>query len=422
MARDLWEPSGRPLGRRAFLARSAGAALAMSGAGALLAACGKPQAPGQKAAGPPLASPENPVTWPIAADNQPIADGLEPERNAVLKLYNWTDYIYKKVAVDDFQKKYKQYGVKVQISTFNTMDEAIAKLRTGQVDFDLFFPTYDRLGKIVEAGLLRPLNHSYIPNIDQAWPVFKNPFYDQQWRYTVPYTVYTTGVAWRNDKVHDDVAKLSNPYEALWDERYRGRVGILDDYREAISMALLKNGITNLNTGDPKQIDVAKQDLLRLAKAVKPVVNVKDYVDLPEGRTWITQAWSGDMNNAQYYMPKGQDPGVIRYWFPPDGHGAVGSDLVSILRGGKNPVLAHHFLNYMLEFDVAMENLGWNGYQPPLNKATPAVMVNDEYIPKTLETTVVLPSDFDKGYRQLELSPEVDNLWNSAWQEFKAGA
>jgi spermidine/putrescine transport system substrate-binding protein len=422
MARDLWEPSGRPIGRRAFLARSAGAALAMSGGGALLAACGKPSEPSKKAAGPPLASPENPVTWPITADNQPIAAGLEPERNAVLKLYNWTDYIYKKVAVDDFQKKYKKYGVKVEISTFNTMDEAIAKIRTGQVDFDLFFPTYDRLGKIVQAGLLRPLTHSYIPNIDQAWPVFKNPFYDQEWHYTVPYTVYTTGVAWRNDKVHDDVAKLSNPYEALWDERYRGRVGILDDYREAISMALLKNGITNLNTGDPKQIDTAKQDLLLLDKTVKPVVNVKDYVDLPEGRTWITQAWSGDMNNAQYYMPKGQDPAVIRYWFPADGHGAVGSDLIAILRGGKNPVLAHHFLNHMLDFDVAMENLGWNGYQPPLTKATPGAMVTDEYIPKTLETTVVLPSDFDKGYRQLELSPEVDNLWNSAWQEFKAGA
>jgi spermidine/putrescine transport system substrate-binding protein len=422
MARDLWEPSGRPMGRRAFLARSAGAALAMSGAGALLAACGKPQAPGQQAAGPQLASPEHPVTWPITADNQPIADGLEPEQGAVLKLYNWTDYIYKKVAVDDFQKKYKKYGVKVQISTFNTMDEAIAKLRTGQVDFDVFFPTYDRLGKIIQAGLLRPLNHRYIPNIDQAWPVFKNPFYDQQWHYTVPYTVYTTGVAWRNDKVHDDVAKMTNPYEILWDERFRGRVGILDDYREAISMVLLKNGITNLNTGDPKQIDLAKQDLLRLDKAVKPLVNVKGYVDLPEGRTWVTQAWSGDMNNAQYYMPKGQDPEVIRYWFPPDGRGSIGNDLVCILRGGKNPVLAHHFLNYMLEFDVAMENLGWNGYQPPLTKATPAAMVNDEYIPKTLETTVVQPSDFDRGFRQLELPPEVDNLWNSAWQEFKAGA
>ncbi len=410
MARDPY------LSRRSFLAAT--------GAGALLAACGKPDRSKPSGAGLQLASPEHPVAWPIAAGNGPIADGLEPERDAVLKLYNWTDYIDKGV-VSDFQKKYKKYGVKVQISTFDTMDEAIAKLRTGQVDFDVFFPTYDRLGKIIQAGLLAPLNHSYIPNIDQAWPVFKNPFYDQQWRYSVPYTIYTTGIAWRVDKVHEDVAKLANPYEVLWHEQYRGRVGLLDDYREAIGMALLKNGVTNLNTGDPRQIDVAKQDLLRLAKAVKPHVSTSDYKDLPEARTWVTQAWSGDMNNSQYYMPKGKGlPGaeVIRYWFPPDGRGAVGNDLIAILRSGKNPVLAHHFLDYTLDFDVAMKNLSWNGYQPPLTKATTDRLVNDEYIPKTLATTVVRPEDFDKGFRELELPPEADNLWNAAWQQFKAGA
>ena len=31
---------------------------------------------------------------------------------------------------------------------------------------------------------------------------------------------------------------------------------------------------------------------------------------------------------------------------------------------------------------------------------------------------MVLPEYFDKGFRQLELAPEVDNLWNAAWQEF----
>jgi spermidine/putrescine transport system substrate-binding protein len=128
------------------------------------------------------------------------------------------------------------------------------------------------------------------------------------------------------------------------------------------------------------------------------------------------------MNNAQYYMPKEQDPGVIRYWFPPDGRGSIGSDLIGVMRAGKNPVLAHHFLNYMLDFDVAMKNLGWNGYQPPLTKATPDRLVNDEYIPKTLATTVVRPQDFDKGFRQLELPEEADNLWHAAWQQFKAGA
>ncbi len=54
---------------------------------------------------------------------------------------------------------------------------------------------------MVAADLLRPLNHDYIPNIDNLWPQFQNPWYDAGWRYSVPYTVYTTGIGWRTDMV-----------------------------------------------------------------------------------------------------------------------------------------------------------------------------------------------------------------------------
>ena len=49
------------------------------------------------------------------------------------------------------------------------------------------------MGQLVEGKLIQPVNHSYIPNISQAWPDFTNPFYDGKWQYTVPYTIYTTG-------------------------------------------------------------------------------------------------------------------------------------------------------------------------------------------------------------------------------------
>src|SRR5437763_4163020 len=129
---------GAELSRRPFLKRSAGAAFALSGAVALPAACGKgTPAPigsggGGGTASPSassgllLARPDHPVKWPIFPDNQPIGDGLQPEQNATLKLYNWSDYIYKKV-INDFGRK---YNCKVELSTFNTMDEAIAKIRT----------------------------------------------------------------------------------------------------------------------------------------------------------------------------------------------------------------------------------------------------------------------------------------------------
>ena len=73
-----------------------------------------------------IASPDNPVRWPIAAGNEPIASGLEPEANATLRLYNYPDYLDKGV-LKDFQKEYADYNVKVEYSTFNDYPEAITK-------------------------------------------------------------------------------------------------------------------------------------------------------------------------------------------------------------------------------------------------------------------------------------------------------
>ena len=76
-----------------------------------------------------LPRPNDPVTWPVFPSNPAIADGLQPEKNATLKIYNWVAYINQKV-LDDFAKK---YNCKVELTTFNTMTEAIAKLRSGAV-------------------------------------------------------------------------------------------------------------------------------------------------------------------------------------------------------------------------------------------------------------------------------------------------
>ena len=68
----------------------------------------------------------------------------------------------------------------MQLTTFDTMDEALSKLRSGLTYDVLIGATPDMLGQLVEGQLVQPLNHSYIPNIAQAWPDYTNPFYDQE--------------------------------------------------------------------------------------------------------------------------------------------------------------------------------------------------------------------------------------------------
>jgi spermidine/putrescine transport system substrate-binding protein len=427
--REGWQADGSPprpaLSRRGFLRQSAGAGALLGGAGgigSLLAACGtKASGTGSSpliSHGIPLPRPNRPVTWPIFKDNQPIKSGLLAEKGATLKVYNWVAYVNQK-CLNDFAKK---YNCKVELTTFNTMTEALSKLSSGQLNFDVLMgATADVLGRLIEQKMIMPLNHSYIPNISQAWSEFTNPFYDQHWRYTVPYTIYTTGIAWRKDHVPEDPYTMANAWAMPWQAKYKGKVAILDDYRESISLALMKNGIFDLNTTDPRQISKAEQDLLNLKQQTSVHIDNNDYTEVPGGQIWIHHAWSGDIAAAASYMQKGVPVDVVGYWFPADGKGPVGNDTNTVLRTANNPVLAHLFLNYMEDLPNVLTNISFNGYMQPTIGVTPARLVSDGILPKSLMSTVVLPAYFNRGVSELQLPVAADQLWEAAWRTVSHG-
>jgi spermidine/putrescine transport system substrate-binding protein len=405
--REGWQGHGMP--RRRFLQGGMGlSALAALGASGVLTGCASDLTGSGKL---PLTRPGNPVTWPAFPGNAAIKSGLEPERDATLQVYIWEAYINQDV-VNSFAKKYK---CKVQLTTFNTMNEALSKLRSGLTFDVLVGATPDVLGQIVMGQLAQPLNHSYIPNISQAWPDYTDPFYDKGWQYTVPYTIYTTGITWRKDLVHENPYAIRNPWAMPWQSKYRGRVAILDDYREGICLGLMKNGIFDLNTTDYKRIALARQSLQDLSSLVNLRISQTDYSDVPAGQTWISSAWSGDMAAAPSYMPKGVNVDVIGYWFPPNGCGPVNNDTMVVLKGASNPVLAHRFLNYLLDLPVVLNNISWNGYMQPLTGVTPQVLVKEEILPPSLTSTVVVPSTFKAGLFELQLPVDADALWQQAW-------
>ena len=415
MPAQIPDPLGRGPSRRQFLQRAALLAAAAPTMGAFLAACSKP---GPTSSGPTLtiAKPNSPVTWNIADDNKPIADALAPEKNATLKIYNYADYLSPK-AIKDFEDK---YACKIEVSTFNDGDEAITKLRSG-VDFDIYNANYTEISRLVTGNLLRPLNHSYLANISNVWPSFTNPWYDQGWRYTVPYTIYTTGMGWRSDQVPADIGAAKNPYDTLWDPAYKGKTAIIDDWHTAMAMILLKQGITDVNTSSAADLKMVGDQLSALVKATSPKVTITMYSDMPSGQIGLSQMWSGDIINAQNYLPQGVGTEILRYWFPTDGKGLVDNDMLVTLRGGKNPVLAHLFLNHMLDPAVAKENFSAIGYQPPQNSLTADSLVAEQFIPENLRAAIVKPEYFDAGYRLLELDATNDGAWHNVWNAFNAG-
>jgi spermidine/putrescine transport system substrate-binding protein len=399
---------GAAISRRDLL--GAGAGLALAG---LLAGCSATNPAGAASADPPLPRKGTNLKWPVYADNKPIASGLAPERGATLQLYNWVAYINEAV-VKSFCKK---YDCKYSVTTYNTMEEALAKLSSGELKFDVFFPTVAVLGQLIAGKLIRPLNHSYIPNISNVWPDYQDPFYDRGWQYTTPYSIYTTGMAWRKDKVN-----LSPSWNMPWQgAAYKGKVAVLDDYRETISLALLRAGNLDLNTTNAAQIHAAGRALQELSSLTGVRIDNNDYTDVPTGKTWIHHAWSGDMATAAEYLPKGTSIDTVGYWFPANRKGPVANDLMVNLTGGSNPVLSHLFIDYMLDVNNALENYSYVGYMQPLTEVTPAKLTSEKLLPPQLASTVVLPDYFRNGLFQLELPGAANAVWESTWNSFSKG-
>ena len=117
---------------------------------------------------------------------------------------------------------------------------------------------------------------------------------------------------------------------------------------------------------------------------------------------------------------------TIGYWFPSDRKGAIFNDTITIPANAQHPVLAHHFLDWMMTYNNAMLNFTWNGYQPPQRKADPATLTTtnssygEPYVFPWLSDAVVHEADFHTGYFEEELTPQVDALWHNAWQAFNS--
>jgi len=381
----------------------------------------KPTGPG----GLPLPRPDNSVTWAITPGNEPIADGL-PNESGPLGIYNYADYVDPSLV-----KKFEALtGRSVQIATYNSSDEATAKLSSGAVAFDLIMGlSANNIVNLIAQQLIRPLNHSYLPNLAKnVWPELQDPFYDRGSRYTVPYVVWSDGIGWRNDKIREDIPGMRVPWDIFWESQaYRGKVGVLDDKRDALSMPMqrtaMRTGLRpDLNTEDAQVVARAGQELGQLTGICNVKVDITDYQTLPEGKEWLHQSWSGDLLQAAfYYMPTGVPASVLSYWSP-NANGVVQNDFFCIGRTGKNPALAHRFVNFMLDEAVAYGNfVNFVGYTPPQKNVDAALLIKKGLIPESLTDAVVRPDQFAANQELLQLSVEGEQSWDQAWSKFKGG-
>jgi len=173
-------------------------------------------------------------------------------------------------------------------------------------------------------------------------------------------------------------------------------------------MALLRNGGADFNSTDPAELTAAGDSLVQLIDLVNVEIGPGDYQKLAEGTSHVRYSWSGNMNYAQWYLPKGTDVSVLGYYYPPTGGWEVANDAIVISKDAQSPVLAHLFIDFLMRKEVALTNFGYEGFQPPLQGVTPDEFMTAGYIPPNLANTLVSENDFTQGQAVVPLSPEDD--------------
>ena len=374
--------------------------------------------------GLPLPRTDNSVTWALLDDNKPIAGGLAGE-GGTLRLYNYADYIDPGTVKSSRSSSTARCRSRPTTRpTRRTRSWPPARSR-----FDVVLGLSG--GHIVSCSakrLMAPLNHAYLPNLKNIWPALQSPFYDREARYTVPYVVWSDGIGWRNDKIKTDIPKMKVPWDIFWDSpQLKGKVGLLDDYRDGLSMPMQRNAmhkgvIPDLNTEDPAIIAQAGKDLAELTQEVNIKIAITDYQTLPEGKTWLHHSWSGDLLGAAfYYMPKGVSPDVLSYWSP-DANGVVQNDFLFVPRNAEEARARTPVPQLHPRQEERVQQLH------PVRRLHAAAdgdrrrcADQEEAHPRVARGALVRPDQFSANQELLALTIEGDNLWENAWSKFKAG-
>jgi spermidine/putrescine transport system permease protein len=320
-------------------------------------------------------------------------------REATLNVYIWSNYI----APETVRRFEERHGVRVNVDLYDTNEALLAKVQSGNVDYDVLCPSNYSVQILLAQGLLRPLDHSRLPHLANLDPAFLDRPHDPANRYSVPYFWGTAGIAYRRSRVG-----TVDSWAALWDPRYRGRILMLDDARETFGAALKRLG-KSLNTTDPAALREA-QGLLIEQKPLVRAYNSSNFEDvLLSGDVWLAQGWNGQFARAME-----QDPDIA-YVIPKEGS-SLFLDSLTIPTSAPHPELAHAFLDFVMEADVAAEICRTMRYSSPNRAAL-------ELLPDAIrrQPAIFPPPDVLARTELIEDLGEATVLYDRLWTEVKTG-
>lgn len=322
--------------------------------------------------------------------------------DSTVYLYTWSEYVPDGL-LDNFTK---ETGIKVIVSSLESNETMYAKLKTQGKDggYDVIAPTSYFVSKMAREGMLKELDHSKLPVMKELDPNMLDRPFDKGNKYSLPQLFGATGIAYNTET--QNPAQFQS-WEDLWKSEFQGKLQMLDDPRELFNIALLKMN-KDPNTPDPKVLEEAYQELLKLRPNILAFNSDNPSSSFISGETEVGLLWNGSVRIAKNEGAK------IDMIYPKEGT-MLWIDNLAIPTTAKNVENAHKLINYLLSADVAEKLTLQIGY-PTSNlealKRLPQELTNDQ-------ATFMTQDVIDRSQWQLDVGEAID-LYESYYQKLKA--
>lgn len=308
------------------------------------------------------------------------------QNKVVLNVMNWGQNIADGSdgtmdIIAEFERRYP--NIDVNYMTYESNESLYAKLSGGGITVDVIIPSDYMIARMAEENMLQPLDFDNIPNFENVQDQFKNPYYDPENLYSVPYTWGTVGIIYNTEYVDEEDV---GGWDLLWNEKYAGKILMFSNSRDAFGVAQYKLGI-DVNTTDMAQLELCAAELKKQQPLVQQYVMDQIYDTMINENAYIATYYAGDC------MMMIQENDNLAFYLPEQENFNLFVDAMCIPSCAENKKEAELFINFMCDPEISGANMDYICYASPIEGARDYM---EEYLAESPE---IYPSEevLDRG-------------------------
>lgn len=342
----------------------------------------------------------------------------QTERTNVVKVYNWSNYIDESV-IPEFEQWYEEQTgdpIKVIYQTFDINETMLAKIEKGHEDFDVVCPSDYIIERMLNTGLLLPLDFKSLPEGMNYIKNNRSPYIQEVFSkinpdidandYSVAFMWGTTGILYNPKYVTDEEA---DSWGMLKNPKFAGKIFMKDAPRDVYGAVLIHLNKERLDRGevtvDDLMLDSSEESIAAVEQFIKDCKeNIAGWEadfgkeQMVQERGWASLNWSGD---AVWAIEEAAEVGVELKYNVPTGGSNIWFDGWVIPKYARNVKAATYFINFMCRPDIAIRNMEETGYV----SANGDISVLESQIDESLEPLDV--SYFFPGQDSVRVSPSL---------------